>query len=177
MNVGYTTKKNWYYQGKRTRKIQVYRNYRLILNPQPHCCTIWISHSQSHHQSRTLPATSTCCRTSSNSSSTCTKPFKPLLQTVIDAAINGQLDGIPFFSKPALVRRYLTPLPATPKGRMKCPKQGTRSTHPKPKKSKRAPATSAQPVPQPPPTAQPSAPEVDCHVIAPNHAVNKHILL
>ena len=62
--------------------------------------------------------------------------FSAPIQTIIDAAHNGQLEGIPFLSKPALIRKYLAPSPATPKGRMKRIRQGTRSTRPRPKKQK-----------------------------------------
>lgn len=40
---------------------------------------------------------------------------------------NGQLEGVPFM-KSDLVRKYLTPSPATSKGRMKRPRTGIRST-------------------------------------------------
>ena len=83
--------------------------------------------------------------------------FSAPIQTIIDAAHNDQLEGIPFLSKPALIRKYLAPSPATPKGRMKRTKKGTRSTRPKPKKSKKAAA-------EPPTEAQ----EVDCRVVPPD---------
>ena len=42
--------------------------------------------------------------------------------------MNGQLEGIPFLSKPDLIRKYLAPLPATPKGQMRRHNAGLRST-------------------------------------------------
>ena len=54
--------------------------------------------------------------------------FNLPLQQMIDAAMNGQLEGIPFISKPDLIRKYLTPSPATPKGRMRRHNKGLRST-------------------------------------------------
>ena len=45
--------------------------------------------------------------------------------------MNNQLEGIPFLSKPNLIRKYLPPSPATPKGRMKRPRTGLRSTRKK----------------------------------------------
>ena len=83
--------------------------------------------------------------------------FSAPIQTIIDAAHNDQLEGIPFLSKPALIRKYLAPSPATPKGRMKRTKKGTRSTRPKPKKSKKAAAEQPK-----------EAQEVDCRVVPPD---------
>ena len=82
--------------------------------------------------------------------------FSAPIQTIIDAAHNGQLEGVPFLSKPALIHRYLAPSPATPKGRMKRTKKGIRSTRPKTKKRKMAAAEQ-----------QPEAQEVDCRVVPP----------
>ena len=45
--------------------------------------------------------------------------------------MNKQVEGIPFLSKPDLIRKYLPPLPATPKGRMKRPRTGLCSTREK----------------------------------------------
>ena len=56
--------------------------------------------------------------------------FNPPVQTLIKAALNGQLEGIPFM-KADLIRKYLPPSPATPKGRMKRPRAGIRSTRKK----------------------------------------------
>ena len=53
-----------------------------------------------------------------------------LLQTLIKAANNEQLEGIPFL-KADLIQKYLPPSPATSKGRMKRPRTGIRSTHKK----------------------------------------------
>ena len=78
--------------------------------------------------------------------------FNPPIQTIIDAAMNGQLEGVPFLSKPALIQKYLAPSPATSKGRMKRPKQGTRST-------RRQPSPTQTPADEPP---------VDCNVIPPD---------
>ena len=47
--------------------------------------------------------------------------------TILKAISNDQLSGIPLM-KPDLIRRYLAQLPATPKGRMKRPRPGIRST-------------------------------------------------
>jgi len=80
--------------------------------------------------------------------------FSAPIQTIIDAAHNDQLEGIPFLSKPALIRKYLAPSPATPKGRMKRPKQGTRSTRPRNRRTTKEDAM--------PPTRDQ---EVDCCVV------------
>ena len=47
--------------------------------------------------------------------------FSLPIQQIVDAAMNNRLEVIPFLSKPNLVRKYLPPSPATPKGRMKRP--------------------------------------------------------
>ena len=47
--------------------------------------------------------------------------------TLLKAIANGQMGGI-LLMKPELIQRYLAPLPATPKGRMKRPRPGIRST-------------------------------------------------
>ena len=57
--------------------------------------------------------------------------FSLLIQQIVDAAMNNQLEGIPFLSKPELIRKYLPPSPATPKGRMKRQRTGLRSTRKK----------------------------------------------
>ena len=44
------------------------------------------------------------------------------LKMLIEAALNNQLMGIPFINNPNFIRKYLAPLPSTPKGRMKKPK-------------------------------------------------------
>ena len=54
--------------------------------------------------------------------------FNLPVQQIIDAAMNGQLEGIPFLSNPDLIRKYLAPSPATPKGRMRRHRTGLRST-------------------------------------------------
>ena len=55
--------------------------------------------------------------------------------TLIEAISNGQLRGIPLM-KPQLICRYLAPPPATPKGRMKRPRPGIKSTSTKERYSK-----------------------------------------
>ena len=57
--------------------------------------------------------------------------FSLPIQQIVDAAMNNQLEGIPFLSKPELIRKYLPPSPATPKGRMKQPRTGLRTTRKK----------------------------------------------
>ena len=57
--------------------------------------------------------------------------FNPLIATIIDAANNNELHGIPFLGKPELVRRYLAPSAATAKGRMKRQRANTRTTRAK----------------------------------------------
>ena len=57
--------------------------------------------------------------------------FSLPIQQILDAAMNNQLKGIPFLSKPDLIRKYLPPSPATPKGRMKQPRTGLCSTRKK----------------------------------------------
>ena len=63
--------------------------------------------------------------------------FNPPIPTLIDAIKNGQLEGIPCM-KADLVRKYLAPSPATPKGRMKGPRAGIRSTWTKKHESRRS---------------------------------------
>eukprot|EP00804_Cyclotella_cryptica_P011793 CCRYP_011361-RA/>CCRYP_011361-RA protein AED:0.17 eAED:0.11 QI:0/0/0/0.8/0.25/0.2/5/0/1137 len=53
--------------------------------------------------------------------------FSPPMHTLIKAINNGHLLGVPFM-KPDLICKYLTPSPATSKGRMKHPCTGIRST-------------------------------------------------
>ena len=50
---------------------------------------------------------------------------------LIDAAHNNQLTGIPFINNADNICKYLAPSPATPKGRMRKPKSGIRSTRKK----------------------------------------------
>ena len=57
--------------------------------------------------------------------------FQLPIQQIVDAAMNNQLEGVPFLSKPELIRKYLPPSPATPKGRMKRPRTVLRSTRKK----------------------------------------------
>ena len=57
--------------------------------------------------------------------------FNPPIATIIDAANNNQLHGIPFLGKPELVRIYLAPSAATAKGRMKRQRANTRTTRAK----------------------------------------------
>ena len=57
--------------------------------------------------------------------------FNPPIATIIDAANNNQLHGIPFLGKPELVRRYIAPSAATAKGRMKRQRANTRTTRAK----------------------------------------------
>ena len=57
--------------------------------------------------------------------------FSLPIQHIIDAAMNDQLEGIPFLSKPELIRKYLPPSLATPKGRMKRHRTGLRTTRKK----------------------------------------------
>ena len=54
--------------------------------------------------------------------------FNLPIQQITDAAMNGQLEGIPFLSNPELIRKYLSPSPATPEGRMRRHRTGLRST-------------------------------------------------
>ena len=54
--------------------------------------------------------------------------FSPPIASIIEAASNDQLSGIPFLSKPDVVRKYLAPSPATSKGRMKKQRANVRST-------------------------------------------------
>ena len=54
--------------------------------------------------------------------------FNAPLQMLIDASLNNQLTGVPFINNPDFIQKYLAPSPATPKGRMKKPKAGIRST-------------------------------------------------
>ena len=54
--------------------------------------------------------------------------FNAPLQMLIDASLNNQLTGVPFINNPDFIQKYLAPSTATPKGRMKKPKAGIRST-------------------------------------------------
>ena len=67
--------------------------------------------------------------------------FSLPIQQIIAAAINNQLEGIPFLSKPDLSRKYLPPSPATPKGRMKRPRTGLCSTRKKVARKREVAAT------------------------------------
>ena len=57
--------------------------------------------------------------------------FNPPVATIIDAANNNPLHGIPFLGKPELVQRYLAPSAATAKVRMKRQRANTRTTRTK----------------------------------------------
>ena len=57
--------------------------------------------------------------------------FNPPIATIINAANNNQLHGIPFLGKPEIVQRYLAPSAATTKGRMKRQRANTRTTRSK----------------------------------------------
>ena len=57
--------------------------------------------------------------------------FNPPIATIIDAANNNQLQGIPLLGKPDLVRGYLASSAATSKGRMKRQRANTRTTRTK----------------------------------------------
>ena len=50
---------------------------------------------------------------------------------LIEAALNNNLTGIPFINNVNIIRKYLAPLQATPKVRMKKPKAVIRSTRKK----------------------------------------------
>ena len=54
--------------------------------------------------------------------------FSSPIQSIIEAASNNQLSGVPFLSKPDAMRKFLVPLPATLKGRMKKQCANVRST-------------------------------------------------
>ena len=54
--------------------------------------------------------------------------FNAPIKMLIDAAHNNQLTGITFINNADNIRKYLAPSPATPKGGMKKPKSGIRST-------------------------------------------------
>ena len=54
--------------------------------------------------------------------------FNSPLKLLTDAALNNQLMGIPFIHNPDFIQKYLAPSPATPKGQMKRPRSGIRST-------------------------------------------------
>ena len=55
--------------------------------------------------------------------------------------MNDQLEGIPFISKPDVIRKYLPPSPATPKDRMKRPRTGLCSTRKKEARKREVAAT------------------------------------
>ena len=57
--------------------------------------------------------------------------FYAPIKMLIEAALNKQLTGIPFINNTNIICKYLSPLLATPKGRMKKPKSGIRSTRKK----------------------------------------------
>ena len=61
--------------------------------------------------------------------------FNAPIHTILHAIDNKQMEGIPFM-KADLIRKYLAKSPATSKGRMRRPRQGIRSTRPKPNKNK-----------------------------------------
>ena len=50
---------------------------------------------------------------------------------LIEAALNNQLTGIQLINNSNIIRKYLDPLPATPKGRMKKTKAGIQITRKK----------------------------------------------
>ena len=77
------------------------------------------------------PMPSKLYHTNKINSSTCIKAFfNPRVQTLIKAALNGQLEDS-LFMKTDLIRKYVPPSLATPKGRMKRPRAVIRSTHKK----------------------------------------------
>ena len=57
--------------------------------------------------------------------------FNAPIKMLIDASLNNQLTGIPFINNIYNICKYLAPSPETPKGRMKKPKAGIRSTRKK----------------------------------------------
>ena len=54
--------------------------------------------------------------------------FNAPIKMIIDASHNNQFTVIPFINNADNIRKYLAPSPETPKGRMKKPKAGIRST-------------------------------------------------
>ena len=54
--------------------------------------------------------------------------FNSPFQILTDAAFNNQLTDIPFIHNMDFILKYIAPSPATPKGRMKRPRSGIRST-------------------------------------------------
>ena len=54
--------------------------------------------------------------------------FSPPSQTIIEAANNDQLQGIPCLHSPKQVKKYLAPSPATSKGRLKKQRANVRTT-------------------------------------------------
>ena len=62
--------------------------------------------------------------------------FNLPIEQIIDAALNGQLEGITFINDPELIRKYLAPSPATPKSRMRRHNKGLRSTRLKRKRER-----------------------------------------
>ena len=57
--------------------------------------------------------------------------FNAPIKMIIKATLNNQFPGIPFINDSDTIHKYLAPSPATPKGRMKKPKSGIRSTRKK----------------------------------------------
>ena len=63
--------------------------------------------------------------------------FNAPIKILIESALNNQLTGISFINNEETIHKYLSPSPATSKGRMKKPKAGIRRTRKK-LKSRRA---------------------------------------
>merc|ERR1712194_672609 len=57
--------------------------------------------------------------------------FSPPIQTIAEAANNKQLEGIPYLNSPKIVQKYIAPLPATSKDRLKKQQANVRTTRPK----------------------------------------------
>ena len=55
-----------------------------------------------------------------------------------------QLEGIPFINDPEVIRKYLAPSPATPKGRMRRDPKGLRSTRAKEAKERKRKVAAAK---------------------------------
>ena len=59
--------------------------------------------------------------------------FNLPIQTLITAANNGQMKGIPLLNDAKMIKKYLAPSPATSKGRLTKQRSNVRSTRPKEK--------------------------------------------
>ena len=59
--------------------------------------------------------------------------FNLPIQTLITAANNGQMKGIPLLNNPKMIKKYLAPSPATSKGRLAKQRANVRSTRAKDK--------------------------------------------